>query len=190
MHVYAPRRSPAAASSFSATHRRIRRIRWFWLLGALILYACTNSADQFIMEHFQVVLDARLVDWSVAALIGVSFTLAIGSWEDRYLAHIEALEDDRAAAEQAIVQLDAARATARTVAHTLNQPLAIIGGTAELYRDTPPTERRDADLALILGQVDRAAGLVHELLEISQYRTIPYPGGAPMLDLHPPPESV
>jgi signal transduction histidine kinase len=189
MHASAPRSNSATVSSFPAVHRRFRRVRWLLLLSALVLYAILQIVIHLIMERFNLALDERIVDWSIAVLIGGSFTIGITRWEDRWVAHIEALEMERAAAERALMQLEVVQATARTVAHTINQPLAIIRGLAELYRETPLAERNDADLITILREVDRAADLVRQLLEISRYRTIPYAGGAPMLDLSPPPSS-
>jgi signal transduction histidine kinase len=182
-----PHASPEATGSFRAVHRRFRRVRWFLLVGALLLYAIVREIDQRILEHLHIVLDDQIADFGVAMLIAIGVTLAITRWENRWVAEIEAHEVRRMANERALMQLEAAQATARTVAHTINQPLAIIRGVVELYRDTPPTERDDADLATVLAQVDRAAGLVRQLLVVSRYRTIPYPGGAPMLDLSEPP---
>jgi signal transduction histidine kinase len=187
MHADACLDSADAFGSFSAVHCRFRRLRWFLLLGALILYAILLIASQLILVRFIVGLDDRFVDWSVAALIGVGFTFWISRWEDRWTTHLSALEAQRLAAAQAFAQLEAAQATARTVAHTINQPLAVIRGVTELYRDTPPAERDDADLVTILAHVDRAADLVRQFQEISRYHTIPYANGAPMLDLSPPP---
>ena len=184
MHAHAP---PDAAESFRTVHRRFRRVRWLLLLGALAVYAIVREVDQSVLERFHVIVDDRIADLAVAMLIATAVTLAITRWENRWVAEIEAREARRAASERTLMQLEAAQATARTVAHTINQPLAIIRGVVELYRDTPLTARHDADLETILVQVDRAAGLVRQLLEISRYRTIPYAGGAPMLDLSPPP---
>ena len=183
MYAHTPLSRIDTASSFRAVHSRFRRVRWLLLLGALVLYAVLQIVIHLIMERFNVVLDERLVDWGVATLIGGSFTLGLTRWEDRWVAQIVALEVQRAATERSLMQLEAARATARAVAHTINQPLAIIRGYTELFRETPPAERDDADLVRILDEVDRAADLVRQLLEISHYRTIPYASGAPMLDL-------
>jgi signal transduction histidine kinase len=187
MHAHASLDSTDAVGFLSAVHYRLRRVRWFLLLGALILYAIMLIANQFIMMRFIAGLDHRFVDWGVAALIGVGFTLWITRWEDHWTADFAALEARRATAAHAVMQLEAAQATARTVAHTINQPLAVIRGVVELYRDTPSNERDDADLQTILTQVDRAADLVRQFQEISSYHTIPYAGGVPMLDLSPSP---
>jgi signal transduction histidine kinase len=187
MHAHASLGSPDVTGFFSAVRWRFGPVRWLLLVGALILYGIMLIAADFILVHFSVVLDDRFVAWSVAALIGVGFTLWLTWWEDRWIAHLSALEAQRAAAAHALMQLEAAQATARTVAHTINQPLAIIRGIAELYRDTPPGERDDADIQTILKHVDRAADLVRQFQEISRYHTVPYAGGAPMLDLSPPP---
>ena len=40
-----------------------------------------------------------------------------------------------------------------------------------------------ADLSRILSQTDRAATMVRQLLQLTRYEKIPYPGGAPMIDL-------
>jgi signal transduction histidine kinase len=190
MHAHASLDSTDPVGFLSAVQCRLRRVRWFLLLGALILYGILLIAAEFILVRFMVALDDRLVYWGVAALIGVGFTLWITHWEDHWTAELAALEARHAAAAQAVMQLEAAQATARTVAHTINQPLAVIRGVVELYRDTPPDERDDTDLQTILRHVDRAADLVRQFQEISRYHTVPYAGGVPMLDLSPPPPST
>jgi signal transduction histidine kinase len=189
MHIHASLSRSDVTISFRTVHSQFRRVRWLLLLSALALYMIMQIAIHLIMERSNVLLDDRLVNWGLATLIGVSFTIGITRWEDRWVAHIEALERERAITERTLMQLEAAQATARTVAHTINQPLAIIRGMTELYHETPLAERNDADLVAILAEVDRAAGLVRQILEISHYRTIPYAGGVPMLDLSPPPPS-
>jgi len=186
MHTPASPDSTHLSGFFIAVRWRFGRVRWFFLLGALIVYGIMLITAGFILERFNIVLDARFVAWSVAALIGVGFTLWLTWWEDRWIEHLTALEAQRASAAHALMQLEAAQATARTVAHTINQPLAVIRGVAELYRDTPAAERDDADLETILRHVDRAANLVQQFQDISRYHTVPYAGGAPMLDLSPP----
>lgn len=186
MHAHASLGSADVTGFFSAVRWRFGRVRWLLLAGALILYGIMLLAADFIVVRLGAAMDDRFVAWIVAALIGVGFTLWLTWWEDRWIAHLSALEQRRAAAAHAFTQLEAAQATARTVAHTINQPLAIIRGIAELYRDTSPGERDDADLQTIVIQVDRAAGLVRQFQDISRYQTIPYAGGAPMLDLSPP----
>lgn len=186
MHTHASPDSTDVTGFLIAVRWRFGRVRWFFLLGALIVYGIMLTTATFILGYFNIVLDDRFVAWSVAALIGVGFTLWLTWWEDRWIEHLTALEARRASAAHALMQLEAAQATARTVAHTINQPLTVIRGITELYHDTPPDERDDADLQTILTHVDRAADLVRQFQEISRYQTIPYAGGAPMLDLSPP----
>ena len=61
--------STDTVGAFSAVHCRFRRLRWFLLLGALILYAILLIANQLILVRFIVGLDQRLLDWGVAASV-------------------------------------------------------------------------------------------------------------------------
>jgi signal transduction histidine kinase len=183
MRSQVPLCGPAAAGSFRAVHRQFRRVRWFLLLGALILYAIAQIIITLLVQRFNLTWRDGLIDWSLAVLIGVGFTIGIARWEERWVAQVDALEARRRTAERALLQLEATQATARTVAHELNQPLTIIRGYTELLRTTPRAERDDADLDRIIVEVDRAAALVRQLLQVTHYATVPTPMGLPMLDL-------
>jgi signal transduction histidine kinase len=166
-----------------AARVQLRRLHWAWMLMWIVAYAGWDLIDQYFLTRIAPILGGVFVDWSVAALFGLLMVLLFSRWEDRQLARIAALEAEHAAAERKLTQLEAVQATARAVAHTINQPLAVIRATVELFRDSTPTERSDTDLAIVLEQVDRAAALVRQFLAITDYHTVPYPGGAPMLDL-------
>jgi signal transduction histidine kinase len=157
-----------AAGSLLAAHRRFRRIRWYCLLGALILYATVESTTSLLLEQLEVFVHDHLVDWSVLVLIGVVFTLAMRRWENRWIAQIAVLERQQRTAEQALTQLNVAQSTLRTIAQNINLLLITIRGTAELHRAVPPTERNDADLDVILLTVDRLTDQVRQLLEVSR----------------------
>ena len=55
------------------------------------------------------------------------------------------------------------------VSHDLRTPLTMIKGYAEMVRDISweDEEKREADLAIIIREVDRLTGLVNEILEYS-----------------------
>jgi signal transduction histidine kinase len=173
MYSHTPIRSIDATDSFMVAHRRLRRVRWYWLLGALVLYAIVESAGSLILGELEVFVHDHLVDWSVAVLVAVGFTLGMRRWEDRWAAQIAALEMRRAAAEHALLRLEAAQTTVHTVAHSINLSLATIRGATELYREVPSTERNDADLAVVLAAVDQVTDQVHHLLEVSRDPSAP-----------------
>jgi signal transduction histidine kinase len=166
-----------------SSRRRLRWLRWCWLAGSLGLYAGWDAFDTMVLNRFDPVLGGFVIDWGVIAVLGVGLTLFVSRWEDRQLARFAELAARNAAAERAAVQLEAAQATARAVAHNLNQPLAVIRGYAELLQNTPAAERDTDDLPRIISEADRAAAMVRQLLQLVQYETTPYPGGAPMIDL-------
>jgi signal transduction histidine kinase len=103
--------------------------------------------------------------------------------EARHIAAMETLASEQVAAERQAAQLEAMRATARAVAHNLNQPLAIIRGYAELLGDERAPESVQADVGAIIGEVDRAARLVQRLLQVTEYQTVLDAAGTPLLDL-------
>jgi len=174
---------PDEATTIQAARRRLRLTRWYLFAAGIALYMAWDLFDEVVLVRFNPVLGGFVIDWSVIAALGIVLTWTISHWEDRQLARIENLTIRIAAAERATIQLEATRATARTVAHMINQPLAIVRGYAELLRDTLPTERAAVDLECILRETDRAAAIVRQLLNITEYKTTPYPGGAPMVDL-------
>lgn len=171
------------ASTMEASRRRLRWLRWCWLTISLGLYIGWDAFDTMVLNRIDPLLGGFVIDWCVIAVLGVGMTFLISRWEDRQLARLAELAMRNAKVERAALQLEAARATARTVAHNLNQPLAIIRGYAELLRDTPADQRSAEDLSRMLLETDRAAAMVRQLLQIERYETIRYPGGASMIDL-------
>jgi signal transduction histidine kinase len=171
------------AATFSTARRRLRRVRWIWLLAGMVIYAAWDAVDQQILTPLDPILGGFGIDWGVIAVIGVALMLIVSDWEDRQLARLEELTNRNAAADRRAAQLEAAQATARAVAHNLNQPLAVIRGYTELLIEAPSGERSETDLAHILTATDRAAVIVRQLVQLNLYETIPYAGGAPMVDL-------
>jgi signal transduction histidine kinase len=176
----AERRDALTAHVFRA---RLRRLRWVWWVSGVVVYTIWDAVDHFGLQFIGPVFGGLALDWAFVAVIGLLLMLVISHREDNYLARMETLEIERAAVARSIGQAEAVRATARTVAHRLNQPLTAIRGYAELLRDTPPAERDEADLSRILREVDRAAELVRQLLQVTRYETVPTPANTPMLDL-------
>jgi signal transduction histidine kinase len=171
------------ATMIEASRRRLRWLRWCWLAGSLGLYAGWDAFDTMVLNRIDPILGGFVIDWGVIAVLGVGLTFFVSRWEDRQLARLAELAARNAAAARTALQLEAAQVTARSVAHNLNQPLAIIRGYTELLRDAPADERGADDLSRMLLETDRAAAMVRQLLQIVRYETTPYPGGAPMIDL-------
>jgi two-component system, NtrC family, sensor kinase len=80
-------------------------------------------------------------------------------------------------------QLAATKATARAVAHALNQPLAVIRGITELIQTAPQDNPFAPDLAQIAAATDRAAAVVRDLVRVARYSTQLAADGNPMLDM-------
>lgn len=98
-------------------------------------------------------------------------------------AMLERIAQERQALERLAAQLTAAKATARAVAHALNQPLAIIQGAAEMLQAAPPGESPTPDFAEILAATGRMAAIIRDLLRVTHYTTLTAADGNPMLDL-------
>jgi signal transduction histidine kinase len=182
MHEQAFAKLDQEALFIASARNRLRWLRWCWLLLSLGLYAGWDILDQLVLIRLDPVLGGLIMDWGAIAALGVVVTEIVSRWEDRQLARIAELASANAAAERAALQLEAAQATARAVAHNLNQPLAAIRGYVELFQTTPAPERNENDLGRALAETDRAAEMVRRLLQITQYSTVPYAGGAPMFD--------
>jgi signal transduction histidine kinase len=97
--------------------------------------------------------------------------------------HVERIAQERRESDHLAAQLAAAKATARAVAHALNQPLAIIRGVSELIQTAPPGESSTPDLAQIVSAADRAAAIVRDLVRVARYTTQLAADGNPILDL-------
>jgi signal transduction histidine kinase len=172
----------AEESAIAIARRRFRRVRWIWLLSSILIYCAWEVVDQFVLDHYNPLL-GLLLNWTVIITIGMLVMLAISWQEEQRLAALETLGQAQIDRERMVGQLEALHAVARTVAHELNQPLAIIRGSAELMRDAPPAEPIAHDIEVIIAQTDRAAGLVRQLIQVTRYETTPMPSGGVMLDL-------
>ena len=80
-------------------------------------------------------------------------------------------------------QLAAVKATARAIAHAINQPLALIRGITELIQTAPQDKPFAPDLAQIAAATDRAAAVVRDLVRVARYSTQLAADGNPMLDM-------
>ena len=169
---------------FELSCRRRRLVRWVWLFSGLAVYAGWDVIDQIVLTRIDPVLGGFGIDWGVIAILGSALMYIFSRWDDRQLARLEELAARHAAAERYATQLEAARATARAVAHNLNQPLTVIHSEAELLHEMPPSEWKAADLENILKATDRAAAIVRQLVKLTSYETVAYAGGAPMVDLN------
>ncbi|MEO7909896.1 MAG: histidine kinase dimerization/phospho-acceptor domain-containing protein [Roseiflexaceae bacterium] len=121
-------------------------------------------------------------------LTGIRAAAAITSTPVSYRIVADASSDDRERIdwehrERVAAQLVASKATARALAHALNQPLAVIRGVTELIQTAPPGELYATDLAQILAATDRAAAIVRDLVRVARYTTRLAADGNPMLDL-------
>ncbi len=73
---------------------------------------------------------------------------------------------------------------AGAAAHELNQPLTSILGYAQLIqRQSPPEASHLRAVAVIREQAERMADIVKKIGRITRYETMPYVGGASILDL-------
>jgi signal transduction histidine kinase len=167
----------------SVLRNRLRRLYWLWWAPSIIIWVAWELVEYFILSRIQLPMEVLLIGLTVAIIVGVLITLITARREDRYLTRMEQLEAERTNIAWALAQAETIRATARTVAHDLNQPLAIARSYAKLLHNTCPAARNESDLARIVAEVDRAADLVQQLLAISSFRTLPYADGTLMLDL-------
>ena len=90
-----------------------------------------------------------------------------------------ALQDKQIEAER----LKTLMATAGAAAHEINQPLTVILGSIELWRDSiadddPGRKRLDR----ILESTQRIQGIVAQMMSVTQFTTKPYVGGAVIVD--------
>jgi signal transduction histidine kinase len=178
------------AEPIAIARRRLRRVRWIWLVSSLLAYYGWELVNHIILNQ-NYVGPAFLLDWLVVLLLGTGVMVFITAREDQRLAALEALAQERLQSERLAGRLGAVQETARAVAHALNQPLAAIRGYAELIQTAPPHEPIAEEVAAILENTERAAGLVRDLFRIVRYETRAASDGRPMLDLHasvdPPP---
>jgi len=84
---------------------------------------------------------------------------------------------------------------AGAAAHELNQPLTSVLGFSELlFRRTKENEKGREELAAILREAERMAGIVKKIGKITRYETRAYVGSKRIVDLDrasdPPPPSV
>ena len=92
---------------------------------------------------------------------------------------LQAQEKLEVSEKQAVVA-----ALAGSAAHELNQPLTSILGYAELIqRIGPPDAPHLGRVAIIRSEAERMAGIVKKIGRITRYETMPYVGGASILDL-------
>jgi len=84
---------------------------------------------------------------------------------------------------------------AGAAAHELNQPLTSVLGFSELlFRRTQVNDRGREELAAILREAERMAGIVKKIGKITRYETTPYVGTKRIVDLEkssdPPPTAI
>ncbi|MCA1826759.1 MAG: hypothetical protein LC689_07440 [Myxococcales bacterium] len=84
---------------------------------------------------------------------------------------------------------------AGAAAHELNQPLTSVLGFSELlFRRTQVNDRGREELAAILREAERMAGIVKKIGKITRYETTPYIGTKRIVDLEkssdPPPTTI
>jgi signal transduction histidine kinase len=162
--------------------RQWQRRRWLWLTGWIAVDTIWELADSFLLEPSTPLFELTF-DWLSIVVFGLVLIELFRRHEALHVAALEALAAEQVAAERRLAHQEAMQATARTVAHNLNQPLAIIRGYAELLSDEPALQSLHADLAVIIRQVDRAAKLVQALLGVAHYQTVRDAAGTSMLDL-------
>jgi signal transduction histidine kinase len=185
--------------------RLARLFRYAGMLLYLVIFPLWDLYDDQI-DTLLPWLPTALFHWLALLLAGIATLGVVEVMERRAdrsiraaLQAVEAAEAERASAvqerhhaeaellrtEAARAELAGAKATGVSVAHYINQPLAIMMGYLELHLQAPPEERTDADLRRVLSEISRVALLVQALARIDEVRTIPYAhaGGVPMLDL-------
>ncbi len=169
----------------SSARRHLRTMRWWYLLMALAPLIVVNALKEFVLFPQQGAGWSFVLNVFVEGLVGLIATLVISWHLDTLIEEYERTEAERQLSERVHHQLAAVQATARAMAHGINQPLAAIYGYVSILRDTPPDERDDTDLEKIAVQVQQATALVRQLQAVSRFQTVPYAGGEPMLDLRP-----
>lgn len=136
------------------------------------------TADGRVVWILDLVRVVRHADGSVRHLRGVM--VDVTQSKNAELAQREGEEARRHAAALASVA-----ALANAAAHEINNPLAIIMGTLELFvrrTDTPPVIAVRTDAMLAAGR--RIAGIVGSMRRITRLENVPSPGELPaMLDL-------
>jgi two-component system, NtrC family, response regulator HydG len=80
-------------------------------------------------------------------------------------------------------KLEAALATAGAAAHQINQPLTTLLATAQLLEQSRDPERYPRYARIIAEQSQRLGDIVHRLVNLTRFKTIPYPGNTEILDL-------
>jgi signal transduction histidine kinase len=170
------------AATLQLARRHVRRTRWLWFVCSLLLYY-SGSAISFISLGVTSPLSGLLLNWLVILLLSGGLMALFSTHEDQRLAALETLAHERIAHERLTAQLAAVKATARAIAHAINQPLALIRGITELIQTAPPDELRAPDLVQILAATDRAAALVRDLVRVGRYTTQLAADGHPILDL-------
>jgi len=169
------------AETLRLARRQVRRTRWLWFLCSLLVYYCGSALSFFNFGATPGL--ALFLNWLVILLLSGGLMALFSTHEDQRLAGLETLAYERLTHDRLTVQLAAVKATARAIAHAINQPLALIRGITELIQTAPPDEPRAADLAMILTATDQAAALIRDLMHAARYTTQLDPNGLPMLDL-------
>ncbi|MFN2549976.1 MAG: PAS domain S-box protein [Myxococcales bacterium] len=123
-------------------------------------------------------------------------TATVGVFRDlreelRVEAELQKTRERLEAAEKAAV----VSALAGAAAHELNQPLTSVLGFSELlFRRTQVNDRGREELAAILREAERMAGIVKKIGKITRYETTPYIGTKRIVDLEkssdPPPTTI
>jgi PAS domain S-box-containing protein len=137
------------------------------------------------------------VDLSAAMVAeGGEETATVGVFRDlrqelRAAAELQQTRERLAVAEKAALVSELAGAAA----HELNQPLTSVLGFSEmLFRRTQEEERGREELAAILREAERMAGIVKKIGRITRYETRSYVGNTRIVDLDrasdPPPPRV
>jgi signal transduction histidine kinase len=144
------------------------RIRWLWFGGSLLL-SCSGSAINFFNLGITTSLTEFLLSWLTILLVSTGVMVLFCMHEAQRLAALELIDQERHKRERLAAQLVAIKATARAIAHALNQPLAVIRGVTELIQTAPSGETHARDLVQILTATDHAASLVRDLLRVVRY---------------------
>ena len=195
-HIYAPQEPPMIAkqafrieetAAIQFRRQRLRRVRWLWLLLAIVAYALWDIIDQDVLVVFDPIIGGYLIDWSLFILVGTVFMLAISRHQDQSLAQLETQISRTLAAERAVLESVIEQAAARTeavaateryksallaaVSHDFRTPLGIVtAATDELLADdvrwSPAATHEFA--RVIRTEAERLTRLVTNLLDMTQ----------------------
>ena len=116
-------------------------------------------------QHAFLILVLSLICWSSLAIVFLSYR------------KLRTAHDELRRTQAVLIEQEKVRAITQAsggLAHQLNQPLGVIKGYCELIRLAETTEAATAHATVIDTQVDRAAGIIDRLQEMTRFKTIPY----------------